>query len=230
MPPCSKFWDNPPPFLFLTFSTLPALQFFSIGRPSGSLVIHNFIILIKNFWMLPKSHLNRNRTIEISSLELRPAFLPACFYICLSTSPVVSAGSVTAACWMLSSSPMPNESISFSPWPCLSAWAALVEAWKYCKQINNIANYTGPTVQLCFRLIPPVQAGPHPQHVFFSIAENIFQYSSGLKQQTFSVRVKQLHNSTYNNFIWFTAASVLTSTTQLHFTANLRLINFIKKV
>ena len=33
--PCSKFWDNPPPFPFLTFSTLPALSFFSIFARFG---------------------------------------------------------------------------------------------------------------------------------------------------------------------------------------------------
>ena len=38
---------------------------------------------------------------SLSSLVLSPAFLPACFYICLPTSPL--AGSLTASCWMLSS-------------------------------------------------------------------------------------------------------------------------------
>ena len=70
---------------------------------------------------------------------------------------------------------MPNvRAIYFSSWPYLSAWAALVEAWKYSekKTINDKTNHTGWTVELCFRLIPPVQAGPHPQHVPFSVIEN----------------------------------------------------------
>ncbi|XP_078117757.1 A-kinase anchor protein 17A isoform X1 [Sander vitreus] len=45
--------------------------------------------------------------------------------------------------------------------------------------------------KLCFRLIPPVQAGPHPQHVPFSVAENTFQYSSGLKQHSTFSAVRQ---------------------------------------